>query len=749
MENANENKKQAGGWGSLTSSLFHLVKQKAVAPGVAALLRMNKPTGVDCPSCAWADPKDPSIAEFCENGVKAIAAETTKKRITNDFFHKHSVKELLKKDGFYLEQQGRLTHPMLYNNKTDHYDPIDWDDAFGLIGNHIKNSHPDALVFYTSGRTSNEAAFLYQLFGRALGTNNFPDCSNMCHESSGVALTESIGIGKGTVSLEDFEEADAIFIMGQNPGTNHPRMLTELEKASKRGCQIVSINPLKEPGLQNFIHPQSITDMLLNKSTSISSLYLQPVIGGDFAFLKGMIKFILDQDQASPGTIDRDFIHQHTLGFDELKKDIEATSWDSIIQNSGLQKEDINRAAEIYFRSSKTIICWAMGLTQSKHAVITIQYIVNLILLKGNIGRAGAGLCPVRGHSNVQGDRTMGIVEKPKKEFLDALGKAFRFTPPDKGGYNTVEAIKAMASGKIDVFVAMGGNFAEATPDTSYTEKALKNCKLTVHISTKLNRSHLITGNSALILPCLGRTEKDLQYGVPQKVTVEDSMSMVHASEGKNQPASQHLLSEPAIVAKMAMASMENSSIDWMHLISNYDIIRNKISEVLPDFESFNEKIKSPGGFHLRNSASEREWNTPSGKARFMVEPLTELEVPEGYLRLMTIRSHDQFNTTIYGLNDRYRGIEGERKVVFINPEDMNERYINNYDLVDIISFGKDGIARTAKKFKVIPYDIPKGCVAAYFPETNILVPIDSIADKSHTPTSKFIPVTLIRKVSI
>jgi molybdopterin-dependent oxidoreductase alpha subunit len=738
----------AAGFAALTSSLRHILHEKAVYPGVKALLRMNQPGGFDCPGCAWPDSQHPSLAEFCENGVKAVAAESTTKRITREFFKQYTVGELLQKEGYWLEQQGRLTEPMRYNAETDKYEPITWEKAFYMIGQTIQNlSHPDEAVFYTSGRTSNEAAFLYQLFGRELGTNNFPDCSNMCHESSGVALGESIGIGKGTVSLKDFEEAEAIFIFGQNPGTNHPRMLIELEKARKRGCEIVSINPLKEIGLQLFIHPQKIIPTLLNKGSEISSLYLQPLIGGDLALLKGLIKVVLEAEAQQQGGLDREFIHTHTTGFEQLKQDIDQTGWQHITEQSGLSKEEITAAATIYLKSGKTIVCWAMGLTQHKHAVITIQQIVNLLLLKGNIGRPGAGVCPVRGHSNVQGDRTMGIVENPKKDFLDSLERVFGFKPPQKSGYHTVEAIKAMQEGKIKVFVGMGGNFASATPDTYYTERAIQKCHLTVQISTKLNRSHLVTGKQALILPCLGRTEVDLQRGVPQKVTVEDSMSMVHASEGKNQPASPYLLSEPAIVACLAIASLPNTRIEWAALVENYDYIRNKIEEVFPAFKNFNDKIKEPGGFHLRNSASEKEWHTQTGKARFITSPLPKMEVEQGQFRLMTIRSHDQYNTTIYGLNDRYRGVKGERKVIFMNDEDISRSGLQAHDWVDITGVHTDGASRKVHGFKVIPYDIPQGCAAAYFPETNALVPIDAVADKSHTPLSKYIIITLEKAV--
>lgn len=739
--------KPAAGFSALTSSLKHILHERALSPGVAALFRMNKPGGFDCPGCAWPDPGKPSAFEFCENGVKAVAAETTTKRVTRDFFNRYPVNELLKKDAYWLEQQGRLTEPMLYNPATDKYEPVTWEKAFYLIGQTIRNlSHPDEAVFYTSGRTSNEAAFLYQLFARELGTNNLPDCSNMCHESSGVALNESIGTGKGTVSLEDFQEAEAIFIFGQNPGTNHPRMLVDLAKARKRGCEIVSFNPLKEKGLESFSDPKKVIPVLLNKGSAISSLYLQPVIGGDLALLKGLIKVVLEAEEQDPGQLDRDFITAHTTGFEGLKRDIGQTSWETISEQSGLTREEITTAGNIYLKSNKTIACWAMGLTQHKHAVVTIQHLVDLMLLKGNIGRPGAGLCPVRGHSNVQGDRTMGIVENPDAEFLKALERVFHFKPPQKPGYHTVGAIKAMQEEKVKVFIGMGGNFASATPDTGYTETALRKCLMTVHISTKLNRSHVVTGKQALILPCLGRTEADLQNNIPQKVTVEDSMSMVHSSEGKNRPASDYLLSEPAIVAGMAIASLPDTKTDWADLVKNYDNIRDKIEAVFPAFRNFNQRIKDPGGFYLGNSARDKAWKTPAGKARFVTAPLARVNLQKDQLRLMTIRSHDQYNTTIYGLDDRYRGVKEGRKIIFMNPADMAERKLREGEWVDIVNMSPDGLKRTARAFKVIPYDIPKGCAAAYFPEINVLVPLDSIADKSHTPTSKFIVVSVEKR---
>ncbi len=735
----------AGGMGALLSSFQH-----ARAHGLAAdwhtFLKANQGDGFDCPGCAWPEPKKPSSFEFCENGVKAITHEATTRRADRAFFAAHSVSDLRARDHYWLEQQGRLTEPMRYNNRTDHYEPIGWDEAFQKIGKILRTlDSPDEAVFYTSGRTSNEAAFLYQLFGRMYGTNNFPDCSNMCHESSGVALGESIGIGKGTVTIEDFEKADAVFVFGQNPGTNHPRMLTELQKAAKRGCRIVSFNPLKEAALLRFTHPQHAVATALGSSTRISSHYYQPIIGGDLAAIKGMIKRLLELEEERGGVLDQAFIDQHTQGWLAVRDDARAAKWDDLVANSGLSKQQICEAADIYAGAERVIVCWAMGLTQQKQAVGTLQTLVNLLLMRGNIGRPGAGACPVRGHSNVQGDRTMGIIEKPKPAFLKALGQTFDFKPPEHEGHNTVEAIKAIDKGRALFLMSMGGNFAAATPDTAFTEAALAKLEMTVHVSTKLNRGHLVIGNESLILPCLGRTERDQQAGGLQQVTVEDSMSMVHASRGHREPASPQLRSEPAIIAGIAAATLK-SDVDWAALVADYDRIRDKIAAVIPAFADFNQRIKQPGGFYLGNSARDRAWTTGAGKALFKVHPLPANECDANQLRLMTMRSHDQFNTTIYGLDDRYRGIRGKRMVVFLNREDMAERSLKAGTEVDLISQGRDGKKRRAQGFEVVPYDIPRGCAAAYFPETNVLVPIDSYAARSYTPTSKFIPVWVERR---
>ena len=733
----------AGGWGALKSSMKFL-KRESFIKGNKTLLKMNKPGGFDCPGCAWPDPKDHSVAEFCENGVKALTYETTKKRATKALFMKHTVSEMAKWDDFTLEDQGRLTEPFVYNSVTDKYEAISWDDAFKLIADELRSlDDPNEAMFYTSGRTSNEAAFLYQLLVRAYGTNNFPDCSNLCHESSGVGMSGSVGIGKGTVSIEDFDEAEAIYVFGQNPGTNHPRMLGELQKAAKNGAKIVSYNPLKEAGLLNFLHPQHVVAMMTNSETKISSHYYQPLIGGDMAAVRGMIKHILEQEDEKGGIIDKAFIAKHTDGFEAYAEKVKQEDWQQLVIQSGLSKEQIVESADIYIKAKSTICCWAMGLTQHRHGVYNIQEVMNLLLIKGNIGRPGAGPCPVRGHSNVQGDRTVGITEHPSEEFSNRLDAAFGIKSPREHGLGAVHAIKAMAEGKGKFFFGMGGNFASATPDTELTFKALKGCQMTVHVSTHLNRSHIIHGKKALILPCLGRSELDMQAGTRQSVTVEDSMSMVHASSGANLPASTQLKSEPAIVAGLGQALFPEGPIDWAYLLADYGRIRDKMEEVLPEFKGYNEKIKAPGGFHLKNSARDLEWNTESGKANFISNDLPDITLKAGHLRLMTMRSHDQYNTTIYDYNDRYRGIYGERMVIFMNKIDIANLGLQESDKVEITSHSKDGKERQAAAFRVVEYDIPQGCTGAYFPETNVLVGIDDYAEKSHTPMSKYIEISL------
>lgn len=732
--------KAAGGWDALLSSMQHLREQEVVAKGARTLLRANQPEGFDCPGCAWPDRNHHSSFEFCENGVKAVAAEATARRIGAEFFAQHTVRELAARDDHWLEAQGRLTEPLRYDVASDRYLPISWDEAFALIARHLNaQDSPHRALFYTSGRASNEAAFLYQLFVREFGTNNLPDCSNLCHEPSGVAMIEQVGVGKGTVTLDDFEQCEAIFVFGQNPGTNHPRMLGELRAAAKRGCRIVAVNPLRERGLERFAHPQSARDML-GGATPIATHYYTPRIGGDLAFLAGMMKCVLVQD-----ALDHAFLAQHTTGIDALRASLDAMPWDEIVRESGLPREQIEEAARVYIESRATIFCWGMGITQHTRSVATIQMLLNTLLLRGNIGRPGAGPCPVRGHSNVQGDRTMGIHERPPAAFLDHLRDVFGFEPPRAEGHDVVGAIGAMERGEIDVFLALGGNFAAASPDSARTQRALRRCRLTAHVATKLNRSHLVHGNEALILPCLGRTEIDLQAEGPQGVTVEDSMSMVHLSTGMNAPASAHLLSEPAIVARLAHATLPQSRVDWLQLAGHYDRIRDLISRCVEGFERFNSRVRVPGGFHLRNPAREREWRTATRRAQLMPHALHGESENSTSLQLMTVRSHDQYNTTVYGLDDRYRGVSGERRPLFIAAADLRELGLRAGERVDLVSVWHDG-ERVAEDFLLVEYAIPSGCVASYFPETNALVPLDHHAERARTPASKSIPVRLRRR---
>ena len=745
----------AGGWPALKSVTAHLLQQEIPVLGAKTLLSANQPDGFDCPGCAWPDREHTSTFEFCENGAKAVAFEATTRRVGPDFFAQYSVTDLARYSDHWLEDQGRLTHPLRYNAKTDRYDTIAWDTAFKFIASKLNGlASPNEAIFYTSGRTSNEAAFLYQLFVRQFGTNNFPDCSNMCHEPSGVALGQQIGVGKGTVSLQDFEEADLILVFGQNPGTNHPRMLGELRRAVKRGASVLAFNPLRERGLERFADPQDALEMLHGGSTKIASDYYQLRIGGDLAAVTGIIKHVLERGarahaEGKPALLDEAFIETHTEGFDALLASVQAADWREIEHESGLTEARLRDAGERFLRSGRAIVCWGMGITQHKRSVATIQMLVNLMLLRGHIGRPGAGICPVRGHSNVQGDRTMGIHEKPSPALLDRLGQVFGFEPPREHGVDVVGAIEAMRDGRGKVFFAMGGNFATATPDTDATHAALRNCELTVHVATKLNRSHLVHGKHALILPCLGRTEIDLQAAGPQAVTVEDSMSMVHLSAGINDPASPDLLSEPAIVARLAQATLgKRSDTPWRWLADDYDRIRDQIARVFEDFHDFNTRVRVPGGFRLTNTAALRQWKTATGKANFFAHGLTEddpLPAPPDarVFTLTTVRSHDQYNTTIYGLQDRYRGVHGERRVLFANAEDIAVLGFEVGERVDIESLHRDGVRRIVRGFLLAAYDIPRGCLAAYYPETNPLVPLDSFAIDARTPTSKAIPVLL------
>ena len=745
-------KNMAGGVQAIVSSLKHVIGELGVPQGVRSMLSVNQMDGFDCPGCAWPDPDDQrsGLGEFCENGAKAVAEEATSRKVGPEFFKKYTIDELGSQSDFWLGKSGRLTYPMILKPGQQHYETITWPKAFQLIADSLNGlNSPNEAIFYTSGRTSNEAAFLYQLLVRKFGTNNLPDCSNMCHESSGVALSETLGIGKGSVKLEDFDKAELIVVSGQNPGTNHPRMLTALQKAKKHGAKIITINPLKETGLIKFKHPQHLSDML-GAPTTLTDLYLQVKINGDVALIKAMIKLLIAADKESDGgVIDHEFIEARTQGYDELLEDIKRYDLQDLIGESGVEEGKVREAVSLLKEKKRIIFCWAMGLTQHKNAVDNIREIVNLLLLKGSIGIPGAGTCPVRGHSNVQGDRTMGIWERPKKAFLDRLQQEFGFDPPRTPGLNTVEAIQAMAKGKAGVFIGLGGNFLSATPDTAYTARALQNCLLTVHISTKLNRSHLVTGKTALILPCLGRTEKDLQNGKPQFVSVENSAGVVHKSIGNKSPASPDLLSEPKIVAEIAKALFrDDPSIDWDIMVNDYDHIRNHIARVIPGFENYNERVRKPGGFYLPNGARDRVFKTNTGRARFTINRLADHHLKESEFIMMTIRSHDQFNTTIYGLNDRYRGIYNERRVVLMNHQDMQDAGLKARDVVDLKSHFK-GRERVADRFLVVPYDIPRQCIATYFPQANVLVPVDNFADHSHTPASKSVVVTMEKRVGV
>jgi molybdopterin-dependent oxidoreductase alpha subunit len=742
----------AAGLPAMFQTTRFAVREMGIARGFKTLLNVNKKTGFDCQSCAWPSPDDDrQVAEFCENGAKAIADEATTKRIASEFFREHSIDDLLGRSDHWLGQQGRLTQPMVKREGSRHYEPISWEDAFALMAAELNAlPSPNGAAFYTSGRTSNEAAFLYQLFARQFGTNNLPDCSNMCHESSGAAMNETLGIGKGCVKLEDFDHTDAIFIIGQNPGTNHPRMLTSLERAKQNGAKIVSINPLPEVGNSRFKNPQDLKNPLraagvfFGGGTKLSDLWLPLRINGDVAVLKGMMKEMLVEEDRRPGSVfDLEFIRNYTAGFDAFIADLRATSWDDIVVSSGVTREQIRAAAGIAMQSKRIICCWAMGLTQHPNAVATIQEIINFLLLGGNIGRPGAGPCPVRGHSNVQGDRTMGIWERMNEKFLDKLGAEFGFDPPRGHGTDTVETIKQMHEGRIRVFVGMGGNFLSATPDTEFTAKALHKCRLTAHVSIKLNRAHLITGEVALILPCLGRSEIDRQAGGEQFVTVEDSMGIINPSRGVLEPASEQLRSEPAIVAGLARATLgERTRTDWAGLVANYDRIRDHVENVIPGFERFNERI-TQDIFYLPNAArDERKFNTDIGKAKFTIHPIPRNELAPGHYIMMTIRSHDQFNTHIYGLDDRYRGVFNGRRVIFMNLQDIAEARLKRGEIVDLTSHFADE-TRTARGFQVVPYEIPRGCTATYFPEGNTLVSINSVAERSNTPTSKFVIISV------
>jgi molybdopterin-dependent oxidoreductase alpha subunit len=737
----------AGGWGALKAVAKAVRSEMGASTSTRALLDMNQPDGFDCPGCAWPDPKHTSSFEFCENGAKAVTWEATQKRVDPAFFAQHTVAELWNWSDYELERAGRLTHPLRYDPSSDRFVAISWDEAFASAGTVLQAmADPNAVEFYTSGRASNEAAFLYQLFAREYGTNNFPDCSNMCHEATSVGLPKSIGVGKGTVTLDDFEHADAVFSFGHNPGTNHPRMLGTLREVSRRGAPIVVANPMRERGLERFQDPQAPVEMATMGATPIASAYHLVKVGGDLALLKGMIKALLAADQADldaggKGLLDRDFIAEHTTGLEHLRADIDATGWDAIVRGSGLTREAIESIARTYWSVDRVIVCYGMGVTQHYHGTELVQQIANLLLLRGNIGREGAGICPVRGHSNVQGDRTVGITELPGEAFLQRLDTAFGIESPRAHGHNAVEAIAAMRDGQAKAFIGLGGNLAVAISDPQTTFPAFRKLDLSVQIITKLNRTCLLTARTSLILPCLGRTEIDIQESGAQAVSVEDSMSMVHASRGMLKPASDALLSEPAIIAGLAKASLPASVVDWDYFVANYDRIRDKIEAVFPDFFDFNTRVRVKGGFRLRVGASVREWDTPDGKAHFLVAetPLDGERLGSPYL-LTTIRSHDQYNTTIYGLNDRYRGITGRRDVVFLNADDLAEMGLAHGDCVDICAGD-----RVLERQTAVAHSIARGSVAAYYPEANCLVPLEDHDGASGTPAYKSIPVTIRR----
>lgn len=742
-------KHEAAGVKAVMVSMQRGLTQMGPVRTAAALTRLNQRHGFDCPGCAWPEEHGGrKLAEFCENGAKAVAEEATKRRVTPEFFARHTVAELQNRPEYWLSQQGRLTHPMVLHEGETHYRPISWDDAYRLIADELRAlDSPDQACFYTSGRTSNEAAFLYQLLVRSYGTNNLPDCSNMCHESSGTALTESIGIGKGSVTVEDLTLADVIVIAGQNPGTNHPRMLSILEKAKANGAKIIAINPLPEAGLIRFKDPQKVHGVV-GHGVPIADEFVQIRIGGDMALFAGLGKLLLEAEDRAPGTVvDHEFVTAHCAGFDEYAAQTRAVDLDTVVEASGIDRTQLERVADMLIASERTVVCWAMGLTQQHHGVATIGEATNLLLMRGMIGKPGAGVCPVRGHSNVQGDRTMGIWEKAPDSFLDALDARFGISSPRKHGYDVVDAIRAMRDGKAKFFMAMGGNFVSASPDTEVTEAALRNCNLTVQVSTKLNRSHFVPGRKALILPTLGRTDRDIVDGRKQLVSVEDSMSMVHLSRGSLQPPSDELRSEVAIICQLARTLLgPDHPVPWETFAADYDTIRDAIAAVVPGCADYNTRVRRPDGFQLPHPPRDsREFPTHTGKANFAINPLEWVPVPQGRLVLQTLRSHDQYNTTIYGLDDRYRGVKGGRRVVFVNPNGIARLGLRPDDRVDLVS-EFDGQERWAKDFLVVPYSTPEGNAAAYYPETNPLVPLDHVAKKSNTPVSKAVVVRLQRR---
>ncbi|MFJ2458061.1 FdhF/YdeP family oxidoreductase [Pseudomonas helleri] len=737
----------AGGWGALKATATAVREQMDTLKAPLTLMRTNQPDGFDCPGCAWPDKEHKSTFQFCENGAKAVTWEATNKRVPPEFFAKHPIATLLKRTDYELEDLGRLTHPMVYDRATDTYQPVEWETAFARIGEILRGLQPNQVEFYTSGRASNEAAYLWQLFARNLGTNNFPDCSNMCHEPTSVGLPRSIGMGKGSVSLDDFELCELVISIGHNPGTNHPRMMGTLHEISRRKVPIMVMNPLRERALERFADPQDMIEMATYGSTRIASTYLQVKAGGDAAAIKGVMKSLLEMEESVGQVLDYDFIEKHTNGFEALKADLLATEWPDIEFASGLLKADIEKVAAAYAKSNATIVTYGMGITQHNEGTANVRLICDLLMLRGNIGKPGAGICPLRGHSNVQGNRTVGITEKPSSEFLGKIEEVLGFKPPVEHGHDSVQAMQAMIAGESKALLCLGGNFVVALPDPGQCFPAMGKLDLTVHIGTKLNRTHLLVSKETYLFPCLGRTELDVQNGERQSITVEDSMSMVHASAGKLMPASEFLRSEPAIVAGMATATLPDSKVRWMELSQNYDKIRDLIEKTIPGFESYNERIRVPGGFRMPLPATERIWMTPSGKAEFFVFPgLHEDKEVDGddVLRLITLRSHDQYNTTIYALDDRYRGVFGRRDVLFMNPVDLQSRGLAHGDLVDIETV-VSGRKLRYEKITAIEYKISAGSVGAYYPEANTLVPLDYIDKDSGTPSYKSVPVRVMR----
>lgn len=740
----------AGGWGALKATAQAIHDQMDTTKAPLLLMRTNQPAGFDCPGCAWPDKEHRSTFQFCENGAKAVTWEATSKRVTPEFFDNNTVSELLLKSDYDLEDNGRLTHPMVYDRAADKFRPVEWDQAFARIGEILRGMSPDQADFYTSGRASNEAAYLFQLFAREYGTNNFPDCSNMCHEPTSVGLPQSIGIGKGTVSLDDFDQCDLIISIGHNPGTNHPRMMGTLHEAARRGVQIIVFNPLRERALERFADPQNWLEMATYGSTKIASTYFQVAGGGDAAALLGIIKILLDMEDTQSNIFDHEFIKNHTNGFDAFAAGVKGTSWEDIEKVSGLTRMDLAEVAVAYAKSNATIVTYGMGVTQHTKGTANVRLIADLLMLRGNIGKPGAGICPLRGHSNVQGDRTVGITEKPSEEFLQAMEKVFSFQLPRKHGRDAVQTMQAIIDGTSKALICLGGNFAVALPDSGQSFPAMAKLDLSVHIGTKLNRSHLLVAKETYILPCLGRTELDMQTSGPQSITVEDSMSMVHASAGKLPPASDQLRSELSIIAGMAHATLPSSKVPWLRLVEDYDKIRDLIELTVPGFVNFNARIRVPGGFRLPLPPTERIWPTPTGKAMFSVyggmkEDANTLGATNS-LRLITLRSHDQYNTTIYALDDRYRGVFGRRDILFMNETDLAVNGLEHGDLVDLETM-LPGRPRRLEKLTAIAYKIARGSVGAYYPEANVLVPLDYFDKESGTPSYKSIPIRVIPHV--